>query len=349
MEFCYLVRRSVLDEDDLMAIDNAIANFHHARQIFQDVGVRPDGISLPRQHSIVHYRFLIQEFGIPNGLCSSITESAHIKAVKEPWCRSNRYEALGQMLIINQRLSKLAACRVSFRSRGMLSDSIFKDLPPVALPAVIMNRDDDDGGAVDAKDIWKEVVLSQKPITSLPFNVNDLADYFQIPQLGNLISRFLYQQENPDFDGVLDHIPIADCPIPTGKIRVYPSAVVTFYAPSDKSGIYGMFRERIRAISSWCRGAPRHDCVFVTHDETLPGFRGLLIAHIRLFFTIIQNGRKYPCALVSWFSAVGDDPDEETGLWIVKPDLDRNGHCIMGVIHIDSILRAAHLIGCAKR
>ncbi|KAG6824752.1 hypothetical protein H0H92_005914, partial [Tricholoma furcatifolium] len=129
------------------------------------------------------------------------------KAVKEPWRRSNRYEALGQMLTINQRLSKLAACRVSFRSRGMLRESIFGDDLQPEPPAGTMNGDDDDGGAVDGKDIWGEVVLSQKP------------NHFQIPQLHHLISRFLYQQENPDFDGILDDIPIVDCPTPTGKIR----------------------------------------------------------------------------------------------------------------------------------
>ncbi|KAJ7913803.1 hypothetical protein B0H13DRAFT_2004115 [Mycena leptocephala] len=48
-------------------------------------GVCPDGFCLPRQHSLTHYRYLSQEFGAPNGLCSSITESKHIKAVKEPW------------------------------------------------------------------------------------------------------------------------------------------------------------------------------------------------------------------------------------------------------------------------
>ena len=37
--------------------------------------IRPDVYSLPRQYSIVHYQYLIQEFGAPNGLCSSITES----------------------------------------------------------------------------------------------------------------------------------------------------------------------------------------------------------------------------------------------------------------------------------
>ena len=61
---------------------------------------------MPRQHSIIHYYALIRLFGAPNGLCSSITESKHIRAVKEPWRRSNRNEALGQMLITN-RLSEV--------------------------------------------------------------------------------------------------------------------------------------------------------------------------------------------------------------------------------------------------
>ena len=51
---------------------------------------------------------------------SSITESKHIKAVKEPWRRSSRFEAFSQMLLINQRLDKLAAARVDFADRGML-------------------------------------------------------------------------------------------------------------------------------------------------------------------------------------------------------------------------------------
>ena len=78
---------------------------------------------MPRQHSIIHYYTLIRLFGAPNGLCSSITESKHIRAVKEPWRRSNRNEALGQMLITNQRLDQLAAARTDFSQRGMLNGS----------------------------------------------------------------------------------------------------------------------------------------------------------------------------------------------------------------------------------
>jgi hypothetical protein len=82
-------------------------------------GVRKNFL-LPQQHAHSHYPKLIRLFGAPNGLCSSITESKHIRAVKEPWRRSNRNEALGQILVTNQRLDQLAAARVDFSSRGML-------------------------------------------------------------------------------------------------------------------------------------------------------------------------------------------------------------------------------------
>ena len=164
MEFCYLVRRNVIDEDDIGAIDSAVAKFHIERSIFDDV--RPDGYSLPRQHSLVHYTFLIQEFGAPNGLCSSITESKHIKAVKEPWRRSSHYEALGQMLITNQWLDKLAAARVDFQARGMLGGQRFGQPEPRPPDPPLHNAgdddDDDDGGAVDG-DVDSEVVLAQCP------------------------------------------------------------------------------------------------------------------------------------------------------------------------------------------
>lgn len=82
LDFCYIVRHSSLDEGDLSALDAALSRFHKERNIFIKTGVTPNGISLPRQHSLCHYRYLIQQFGAPNGLCSSLTESRHRKAVR---------------------------------------------------------------------------------------------------------------------------------------------------------------------------------------------------------------------------------------------------------------------------
>lgn len=123
LDFCYLARRNILEEKSLLAMGASLTSFHAERVIFETVGVRADPISLPRQHSMVHYVPNIRKFGAPNGLCTSITESRHIKAVKEPWRRSNRYNALAQMLISNQRLDKLAMAKVDFTNRGMLKGS----------------------------------------------------------------------------------------------------------------------------------------------------------------------------------------------------------------------------------
>src|ERR1700692_509835 len=108
LEFCYIARRNIIDTKSLKELEDALSRFHQYRTIFEDCGVRTEGFNLPRQHFLIHYLALIRAFGAPNGLCSSITESKHIKAVKRPWRRLNRFDALSQMLFTNQRLDKHA-------------------------------------------------------------------------------------------------------------------------------------------------------------------------------------------------------------------------------------------------
>jgi len=123
LDFCYIARHDIITERTLVDLEDALARFHEYRVVFQDEGIRRQGFSLPRQHSMNHYPDMIRLFGAPNGLCSSITEAKHIKAVKEPWRRSNRHKPLEQILLTNQRLDKLAAARIDFTQRGMLDQS----------------------------------------------------------------------------------------------------------------------------------------------------------------------------------------------------------------------------------
>lgn len=127
LDFCYIARGNVHTQATLSQMQDAIDRYHRLREIFLTSGACPNGFQLPRQHSLKHYYDLIVAFGAPNGLCSSITESKHIVAVKEPWRRSSRFNALGQMLLINQRLDKLAAARVDFTARRMLQGGCLLD------------------------------------------------------------------------------------------------------------------------------------------------------------------------------------------------------------------------------
>ncbi len=122
LEFCYLIRRDAHDTNTLQDLDNALNRFHKHREVFVQTGVRKANSWLPRQHSLKHYIRQIRSFGSPNGLCSLITKSKHIEAVKKPWRRSNCYNTLKQMLVINSRSDKLRSTYNTFKSRGMLND-----------------------------------------------------------------------------------------------------------------------------------------------------------------------------------------------------------------------------------
>jgi len=123
LEFCYIAWHDVITERTLVELEDALHRFREYQVVFQKEGIQEKGFSLPRQHTTNHYPAMICLFGAPNGLCSSITEAKHIKAVKEPWRRSNHYKPLKQILLTNQRLDKLAARQIDFTQRGMLEQS----------------------------------------------------------------------------------------------------------------------------------------------------------------------------------------------------------------------------------
>jgi hypothetical protein len=105
-----------------------------------------------------------------------------------------------------------------------------------------------------------------------------------------------------------------------------------------------MRREYIRATPSWRKGHARYDCVFINARPELAGMRGLELARVFLFFSFEYKDTCYPCALVQWFSFIGDEPEEETGYWMVEPDFHQNGQPYMVIVHLDTIYRAAHLL-----
>lgn len=146
-----------------------------------------------------------------------------------------------------------------------------------------------------------------------------------------------------------EHEPNDSLPHATGTVRVYSSAKAVFFAPSDLSGLGGMHHEQIRATSSWRGGPPRYDCVYVGNAEARddPGFSGLNVARVKLFFSVKHRRKVYPCALVHWYSHVGNTQDPVTGLWRVQPDYDLQNRPCQDVIPLDSIMRGAHLIGVA--
>ncbi|KAG2148684.1 uncharacterized protein EDB93DRAFT_1240462 [Suillus bovinus] len=208
LDFCYIIRCNMLTEDDLLQLQDALDRFHTYREIFKTTGVTLS-FSLPCQHSLNHYLLLIQQFGAPNGLCSSIMESKHIKAIKEPWCCSSWFKVLGQMF--------LNVNKPEHRSiEGEVSETV-------------------DGPAVEV-----HVDLAATPhkfVCALccRCDVHALGDKLELPSFQQLIQEFIHDQAHaadpdpPVFDP-------ASAPLFLEKVLIFNSAAVSFYAPSDLSG-----------------------------------------------------------------------------------------------------------------
>ncbi|KAH9948897.1 hypothetical protein B0H21DRAFT_844257 [Amylocystis lapponica] len=335
LDFCYLARRSAHDTPTLVAMQEALDRFHQYRIIFETVGIRTDGFSLPRQHALEHYIKNIRLFGSPNGICSSITESKHIRAVKEPWRRSSKNNPLLQILLTNQRLDKLAAARAYFTSYGMLRGSVLAyalQIQPI--------QEDDTFLAQESRDEEDEVADAAAYTRSMAI----LSDELSQPNLEELIRQFLYDQIFATNDTSSGDIHISECPVFSGRLSVYRSASATFYAPSELSGNGRMHREIIRSNPTWRNEYERFDTVLVDVDSALPGMRGMAVVRIMSLLTLTHETVRYPCALVEWFVGDGELPDPVTGMYVVKPEFE-DGQRVMSFIHLDCIVRAVHLIG----
>ncbi|TFK90691.1 hypothetical protein K466DRAFT_484334 [Polyporus arcularius HHB13444] len=326
LDFCYIARRSEHDTHSLQALNGALQTFHELRTVFLETGVRPDGFSLPRQHALVHYPLGIEKFGSPNGLCSSITESKHIGAVKETWRRSSRNGPINQMTRCLERMSKMSAARVEFGRRGMLHGDVLN-----AARLDIGDPDTQDSQAAK-EDAFPYV------------RVNDLSVRLDLPELQTELTRFLHSRLFPDgdieADADLDEFPHVS---QRRKVAVYSSASVVFHAPSEECGPRGMHREIIRCNPKWYGWIPRFDTVLVTTNLDLWGMPRFRIARIRQFLSISHEGINHEGALVEWFFTQGQHPDGVTGMWIVCPEMV-DGQRAKSIIPLGSIARACHLL-----
>ncbi|TFK95329.1 hypothetical protein BDV98DRAFT_643122 [Pterulicium gracile] len=367
IKFCYLARRSVITEDNLTKMLSLLEDLHYHCKVLLLPGVRDD-FNLPRQHALMHYIDYIRFF------------AKHIKAVKEPWRRSNRWKALVQMLIINARLAKLTFFRAKLTAAGMLEGTILdwayhlhakentacndssvsseddtdydghQLINPVRAAASLHSQsqalhnqeEDDDGGPMGGQRVMGTMKLAHTPARGYPSSVHALAEhtgYFDLPRLIKVLLwdrlwAVLHNKAMPcDFD------PLEDCK----TLRVFHSAVASFYAPSDYCGIGGMRTERIRSTPNWRGEGPRRDCVFAELDSESAdnGFRGMTVLPVMLFFSFEFKGHVFPCALVEWFSPVGTGPHPDSGMWLVKADKNqRSGLRDHTVVHLDVLLRA---------
>ncbi|KAG2047950.1 hypothetical protein BDR06DRAFT_1028889 [Suillus hirtellus] len=290
LDFCYIIRREALTEDDLVQLKDSLHCFHQYCEVFRMTG---------------HYSHTIWLYGAPNNLCLSITESKHIKAVKEPWHHSSCYKALGQMLLTNQCLNKIAAAQSDFKARNMLCGLCVSD----TLQA-LKNCMGEAAEAIDRSTAKAHVELTAKP--GGPHDIPALALELGLLSLPTMIQQFLHDQlhivdpEPPAFDP-------ATAPTFLGHISIFSSVAASFYAPSDLSRTGGMQYEHI------C-GPAWNDCVFISmNNEVSCILDGLVVTRILYLFSFKYQTEYLQYAIIQWFSYITDSRDPDTRIHLDYP------------------------------
>ncbi|KAH8976907.1 pyridoxal phosphate-dependent transferase [Lactarius hatsudake] len=222
---------------------------------------------------------------------------------------------------------------------------------PPGLPSGLGNNvpidsedlEDDDEAVVPGKSQNTsdfDVQLAFRTQRGYPSRLNALAMYIQQPKFPLVLAQFLYKFSH--LDELVAPSTIDECPAFEGAIKVHHSAIATFYAPSDLSGSGGLWCERIRSAPHFF-GYPHRDTVFVVVGDSQAGMEAMEIGRVLLFFLFEYRRKSFSCALINWFVHT-DERDPDTGMWVVKQELDRHGQPTLEVIHVDSIARAAHLL-----
>ncbi|KAI6041927.1 hypothetical protein EDC04DRAFT_2867018 [Pisolithus marmoratus] len=303
LDFCYYAWQNSLNKSALDNLQCALDSFHHNHCIFQETGVCAHSLnsfSLPCQHTMNHYHHLIQEFGVLNGLY---------------------FESCGML-----EVSVISA------SQGFPRDdpANHNKVACHGVDDTANSGDNDNNDSDDNEDngphVLNYIQLVKTPAHKYPSRLLVLACHIGqadfLPLLHHFLNLQLHNNTNPD--ATTSYPDFSNSPV-----SVFHSAIATFYAPSDLSGLRGMLSEHIQ------------NTIFLEKDQDKPGMKGLHVARVFLFFSFTYDSIKYPCALIHWFTMVSDEPAEDTGMWIVEPEVDvdvyGSDHLPTDIQHMDCL------------
>ncbi|KAF8132929.1 hypothetical protein EV363DRAFT_1397839 [Boletus edulis] len=382
LEFCYSVCKDVITESDLVILQDALSDFHQFHEVFKTAGVA-HSFSLPRQHSLCHYNELIRLFGAPNGLCSSITESKHVKAVKMPYWHSSHHKALGQMLLINQRLDKLMAARLKFQMHGLFiprAGSLSSESERINILGVLSKyatvicsycllmttlvvQHNQVQRAVDQQQDARSEHEDFLPLEKTTSWLEDPSD--SKPVDGPRVEAFTALAKTPQqhraktIQALALELGITQLPhlvrsFLHTKIHLdnnQPCNTCPYYV--GKFSVFNSASATFYAPSDLCGiGGMRREYIHACpnwrnegpHRDCVFVVTGPELPGFRgMDVTRVFHDQVYPCAVIRWFDRVSDAPDEATGMWVVKLSMTAARQPKIAVIQVESIFRAAHL------
>ena len=106
LDFLYLARYPVHTDETLELLDDALARFHSAKEIFVDLGIR-ESFNIPKLHFVQHYVMFIRLYGTTDNFDTAYTEHLHIDFTKHAYVATNHKDEFTQMAKWLERKEKI--------------------------------------------------------------------------------------------------------------------------------------------------------------------------------------------------------------------------------------------------
>ena len=93
-------------DETLELLDDALARFHSAKEIFVDLGIR-ESFNIPKLHFVQHYVMFIRLYGTTDNFDTAYTERLHIDFAKHAYAATNHKDEFTQMAKWLERKEKI--------------------------------------------------------------------------------------------------------------------------------------------------------------------------------------------------------------------------------------------------
>lgn len=123
MDFLYRAHRPQLNENDLVALEMDLSEFHDYKPIFESEGLlntRAMFNGIPKLHMLRHYTSSIRQMGTTDGYNTETPERLHIDYVKVGYRASKGPDQIPQMARHLQRREALAIVRARLERHGVI-------------------------------------------------------------------------------------------------------------------------------------------------------------------------------------------------------------------------------------
>ena len=106
LDFLYLAQYPVHTDETLETLEDALARFHQAKDIFIDLGIR-ELFNIPKLHFVQHYVMFIRLYSTTDNFDTAYTEQLHIDFAKDAYDATNHKDEFTQMANWLERKEKI--------------------------------------------------------------------------------------------------------------------------------------------------------------------------------------------------------------------------------------------------